>query len=187
MQHFNIQKRDPSENISHRTRSDVLPDVPGPGPVQCAQNPKCRYASRKPSSVHTAQSRCGQAQSFPCSNQRITSSDGSAPSKPIPQHFDILTQPSGANNVDLLQEQSVQNSREASISKAKSSKSSRKGPAGPEQQPKRRRADATQVKVLNQVFDEVEYPNTQKRALLAIQLHMTPKQVQTWSVRSSCL
>jgi hypothetical protein len=48
--------------------------------------------------------------------------------------------------------------------------------------PKRRRADADQLKVLNEVLERTMFPTTEERNALAKQLGMTPRSVQIWYV-----
>lgn len=50
----------------------------------------------------------------------------------------------------------------------------------PPLKPKRRRANAKQLKVLNSVFDRTFFPSTQLRAELGRQLGMSPRTVQIW-------
>lgn len=45
---------------------------------------------------------------------------------------------------------------------------------------KRKRADANQLKVLNEVYDRTPFPSTAEREALAIRLQMTPRSVQIW-------
>ena len=45
---------------------------------------------------------------------------------------------------------------------------------------KRKRADALQLKVLNEVYDRNPFPPTAEREALAVQLGMTPRSVQIW-------
>lgn len=45
---------------------------------------------------------------------------------------------------------------------------------------KRKRADANQLKVLNEVYDRNPFPPTAERESLAVQLGMTPRSVQIW-------
>lgn len=47
---------------------------------------------------------------------------------------------------------------------------------------KRKRADANQLKVLNEVYDRTPFPSTAEREALAVQLGMTPRSVQIWYV-----
>ncbi|KAG8862482.1 hypothetical protein FRB96_001553 [Tulasnella sp. 330] len=46
--------------------------------------------------------------------------------------------------------------------------------------PKRRRADPSQLRVLNEVYARTAFPSTEERADLGRQLNMTPRQVQIW-------
>ncbi|KAF7731001.1 hypothetical protein EC973_001047 [Apophysomyces ossiformis] len=46
--------------------------------------------------------------------------------------------------------------------------------------PKRRRANAIQLEVLNRVFERTFFPSTQTRAELGRQLGMSPRTVQIW-------
>ncbi|KAF7728140.1 hypothetical protein EC973_006655 [Apophysomyces ossiformis] len=52
--------------------------------------------------------------------------------------------------------------------------------AGPPLKAKRRRANAKQLEVLNQVFDRTFFPSTQMRAELGRKLGMSPRTVQIW-------
>ena len=45
---------------------------------------------------------------------------------------------------------------------------------------KRKRADAAQLKILNEVFDRTAFPTTEERQELAKKLDMTPRSVQIW-------
>jgi homeobox protein YOX1/YHP1 len=45
---------------------------------------------------------------------------------------------------------------------------------------KRKRADAAQLKVLNETYARTAFPSTEERAALAKQLDMTPRSVQIW-------
>lgn len=45
---------------------------------------------------------------------------------------------------------------------------------------KRKRADANQLKVLNEVYDRTAFPSTEERNLLAKELDLTPRSVQIW-------
>jgi homeobox protein YOX1/YHP1 len=45
---------------------------------------------------------------------------------------------------------------------------------------KRKRADATQLKVLNEVYTRTAFPSTEERADLARRLDMSPRSVQIW-------
>ncbi|KAI8065506.1 homeobox domain-containing protein, partial [Gongronella butleri] len=45
---------------------------------------------------------------------------------------------------------------------------------------KRRRANAKQLQILNQVFERTFFPSTQMRAELGRQLGMSPRTVQIW-------
>lgn len=49
-----------------------------------------------------------------------------------------------------------------------------------QQKPKRRRADPSQLRVLNEVYARTAFPSTEERADLGRQLNMTPRQVQIW-------
>ncbi|CAL1707589.1 unnamed protein product [Somion occarium] len=46
--------------------------------------------------------------------------------------------------------------------------------------PKRKRATADQLKVLNQMYDRTAFPSTEERVALAKQLGMSPRSVQIW-------
>ncbi|ORX93235.1 Homeodomain-like protein, partial [Basidiobolus meristosporus CBS 931.73] len=46
--------------------------------------------------------------------------------------------------------------------------------------PKRKRANATQLKVLNQLFQQTFFPSTELRIQLGKQLGMSPRTVQIW-------
>lgn len=48
--------------------------------------------------------------------------------------------------------------------------------------PKRRRADANQLRTLNATYDRTAFPSTEERAELARKLGMSPRQVQIWYV-----
>ena len=48
------------------------------------------------------------------------------------------------------------------------------------QKPKRRRADAAQLRVLNEVYARTAFPSTEERGSLSRRLGMTPRQVQIW-------
>ncbi|KAG8965793.1 hypothetical protein FRC03_000164 [Tulasnella sp. 419] len=50
----------------------------------------------------------------------------------------------------------------------------------PPVKPKRKRADATQLRVLNEVYARTAFPSTEERAELAKRLGMSPRQVQIW-------
>lgn len=54
------------------------------------------------------------------------------------------------------------------------------GSPPPPPKPKRRRADPTQLRILNEVYSRTAFPNTDERSDLAKQLNMTPRQVQIW-------
>jgi homeobox protein YOX1/YHP1 len=45
---------------------------------------------------------------------------------------------------------------------------------------KRRRADANQLKILNEVWERTAFPSTEERAELAKRLEMSPRSVQIW-------
>jgi homeobox protein YOX1/YHP1 len=45
---------------------------------------------------------------------------------------------------------------------------------------KRKRADANQLKVLNEVYARTAFPSTEERNALAKQLDMSPRSVQIW-------
>jgi homeobox protein YOX1/YHP1 len=45
---------------------------------------------------------------------------------------------------------------------------------------KRKRADAAQLKVLNEVYARTAFPSTEERHKLAEQLNMTQRSVQIW-------
>lgn len=47
---------------------------------------------------------------------------------------------------------------------------------------KRKRADADQLRVLNEVYARTAFPSTEERQELAIKLNMTPRSVQIWYV-----
>jgi hypothetical protein len=49
---------------------------------------------------------------------------------------------------------------------------------------KRKRADAEQLRVLNEVYARTAFPSTEERQELAIKLNMTPRSVQIWYVSS---
>lgn len=49
---------------------------------------------------------------------------------------------------------------------------------------RRRRADAAQLKFLNDMFNHTPFPNTDQRAELAVELGLSPRQVQIWLVFS---
>ena len=51
---------------------------------------------------------------------------------------------------------------------------------GPPVKPKRRRADAAQLRVLNEVYARTAFPSTEERAQLGQRLGMSPRQVQIW-------
>lgn len=55
-------------------------------------------------------------------------------------------------------------------------------PGQPTIKPKRRRADANQLRTLNATYDRTAFPSTEERAELARKLGMTPRQVQIWCV-----
>lgn len=59
-------------------------------------------------------------------------------------------------------------------------------PEVPQDQPppkkKRKRADAEQLRVLNEVYDRTAFPSTEERQELAVKLNMTPRSVQIWYV-----
>lgn len=50
----------------------------------------------------------------------------------------------------------------------------------PPQKPKRRRADANQLRVLNEVYARTAFPSTEERIELGRRLGMSPRQVQIW-------
>ncbi|KAG9005550.1 hypothetical protein FRB90_010338 [Tulasnella sp. 427] len=50
----------------------------------------------------------------------------------------------------------------------------------PPQKPKRRRADAHQLRVLNEVYARTAFPSTEERIDLGRRLGMSPRQVQIW-------
>lgn len=50
----------------------------------------------------------------------------------------------------------------------------------PAQKPKRRRADAHQLRVLNEVYARTAFPSTEERIDLGRRLGMSPRQVQIW-------
>ncbi|KAG8925337.1 hypothetical protein FRC00_004084 [Tulasnella sp. 408] len=50
----------------------------------------------------------------------------------------------------------------------------------PPQKPKRRRADAHQLRVLNEVYSRTAFPSTEERIDLGRRLGMSPRQVQIW-------
>ncbi|KIO29578.1 hypothetical protein M407DRAFT_21315 [Tulasnella calospora MUT 4182] len=50
----------------------------------------------------------------------------------------------------------------------------------PSQKPKRRRADAHQLRVLNEVYARTAFPSTEERIDLGRRLGMSPRQVQIW-------
>lgn len=56
------------------------------------------------------------------------------------------------------------------------------GSGNPPLKPKRRRADANQLRTLNATYDRTAFPSTEERAELARKLGMTPRQVQIWYV-----
>lgn len=56
------------------------------------------------------------------------------------------------------------------------------GGGQPSIKPKRRRADANQLRTLNATYDRTAFPSTEERADLARKLGMTPRQVQIWYV-----
>lgn len=45
---------------------------------------------------------------------------------------------------------------------------------------KRKRADAAQLKVLNETYNRTAFPSTEERADLAKRLDMSPRSVQIW-------
>ena len=47
---------------------------------------------------------------------------------------------------------------------------------------KRKRADADQLRVLNEVYARTAFPSTEERGELAVKLNMTPRSVQIWYV-----
>lgn len=47
---------------------------------------------------------------------------------------------------------------------------------------KRKRADAAQLKVLNETYDRTAFPSTEERADLAKRLDMSARSVQIWLV-----
>jgi homeobox protein YOX1/YHP1 len=51
----------------------------------------------------------------------------------------------------------------------------------PQIKKKRKRADAAQLQVLNEVYSRTAFPSTEERAELARKLDMTPRSVQIWS------
>lgn len=59
-------------------------------------------------------------------------------------------------------------------------------PTGPEDSPtikkKRKRADAAQLKILNDVYARTAFPSTEERQQLAKTLDMSPRSVQIWCV-----
>jgi homeobox protein YOX1/YHP1 len=50
----------------------------------------------------------------------------------------------------------------------------------PQVKKKRKRADAAQLEVLNEVYNRTAFPSTEERAELARKLDMTPRSVQIW-------
>jgi homeobox protein YOX1/YHP1 len=59
-------------------------------------------------------------------------------------------------------------------------------PVAPAEEPvikkKRKRADAAQLKVLNETYQRTAFPSTEERQALATQLDMPPRSVQIWYV-----
>jgi len=55
-------------------------------------------------------------------------------------------------------------------------------PDHPPPKKKRKRADAEQLRVLNEVYARTAFPSTEERQELAIKLNMTPRSVQIWYV-----
>ncbi|KAG8735193.1 hypothetical protein FRC10_010889 [Ceratobasidium sp. 414] len=49
-----------------------------------------------------------------------------------------------------------------------------------ETKPKRRRANATQLQLLNETYARTMFPTTEERAEIARRINMTPRQVQIW-------
>ena len=47
---------------------------------------------------------------------------------------------------------------------------------------KRKRADAAQLKVLNETYQRTAFPSTEERQALATELDMPPRSVQIWYV-----
>lgn len=47
---------------------------------------------------------------------------------------------------------------------------------------KRKRADAAQLKVLNETYQRTAFPSTEERQALAVELDMPPRSVQIWFV-----
>ncbi|EUC54713.1 homeobox domain protein [Rhizoctonia solani AG-3 Rhs1AP] len=54
------------------------------------------------------------------------------------------------------------------------------GPEMSETKPKRRRANAAQLKLLNDTYARTMFPTTEERADIARRINMTPRQVQIW-------
>lgn len=57
--------------------------------------------------------------------------------------------------------------------------------AAPVEEPvkkKRKRADAAQLKVLNETYQRTAFPSTEERQSLATELDMPPRSVQIWYV-----
>jgi homeobox protein YOX1/YHP1 len=50
----------------------------------------------------------------------------------------------------------------------------------PQVKKKRKRADAAQLEILNEVYNRTAFPSTEERAELARKLDMTPRSVQIW-------
>jgi homeobox protein YOX1/YHP1 len=59
-------------------------------------------------------------------------------------------------------------------------------PVAPTEEPvikkKRKRADAAQLKVLNETYQRTAFPSTEERQALATELDMPPRSVQIWYV-----
>lgn len=49
-----------------------------------------------------------------------------------------------------------------------------------ETKPKRRRANAIQLSLLNETYARTMFPTTEERAEIARRINMTPRQVQIW-------
>lgn len=66
------------------------------------------------------------------------------------------------------------------IGQAATSPTSRLSQLPTETKPKRRRANATQLKLLNETYARTMFPTTEERAEIARRINMTPRQVQIW-------
>ena len=178
--------RDPSTSYSNHPTTLPPINVSGSNPrdERWQQNPygSTSAASRVPETVFSpVASYPGPSFQYPAQNP---------PQGILPDpRFSVPVNASTSSSTGGLRRGAVSVERTATRSSAHTtSPYSRHPPASnvssdhPPPKKKRKRADADQLRVLNEVYARTAFPSTEERQELAAKLNMTPRSVQIWYV-----